>query len=220
MLSATLLLATLATPALAAPDTAATDSKDAPDDTPTATSTVQGDAVYQHCVACHGKRGAGGEGGRYPRIAGLPVDYIDRQLHDFKQQRRINKPMLPIFNHHRFDDGVIRSVAETIAAMPTPDLALWPYQPDPAALAVFDSRSAFAAAGAERYAAACATCHGADGNGADAPPLTAQYPAYLQKQMQDFATNQRRHAASIQCGSLDAIETEAVINHLVELAKD
>lgn len=187
--------------------------------TGTAEEAVTGDAVYKHCVACHGPRGVGGEGGKYPRIAGLPVDYVARQLHDFRQRSRINKPMIPIFRHQRFNDQVIDIVAAHIAAMPVPALGLWPYQPAPETLTTFPSMAAFADTGATRYAKTCAGCHGADGAGGDGPPLIDQYPAYLMKQVQDFATNQRRHASSAQCAALPPAETEAVVGHLVTLGK-
>lgn len=184
-----------------------------------ATETVTGEAVYKHCVACHGPRGVGGEGGKYPRIAGLPVGYVARQLHDFRQRNRINKPMIPIFRHHRFNDEVIDLVAAHIAAMPVPALGLWPYEPRPEALAAFPSKAAFDEGGATGYAQHCAGCHGTDGNGGEGPPLTDQYPAYLLKQVQDFASNQRRHAGSAQCAALPPAETEAVVGHLVTLGK-
>jgi cytochrome c553 len=48
--------------------------------------------------------------------------------------------------------------------------------------------------GGARYA--CATCHGArgEGNGFDAPRLAGLPPGYLQKQMEDFAAGLRPHA--------------------------
>jgi cytochrome c553 len=183
---------------------------------------VDGEAVYKYCESCHGKRGAGREQGKYPRIAGLPRPYVDKQLHDFKAKRRVNKPMIPIFKHHRFDDQVIGAVAGHIAALPVPDLALWPYEPDPGALAVFPSRAAFDDAGAGKYADACSGCHGERGGGVAAhgtPPLTHQYPAYLRKQIADFASGRRSHVHSDRCAGLTAAEADAVIAHLVELGK-
>jgi cytochrome c553 len=183
---------------------------------------VTGDAVYKYCTSCHGERGAGGEGGKYPRIAGLPGSYVDKQLHDFKAQRRVNKPMIPIFKHHRFDDEVIATVSEHIAEMPPPGLALWPYEPDPEALAAFESRAAYDASGSEIYAERCAGCHGARAEGiADegAPPLSDQYPTYLLKQITDFVAGRRSHAASEKCASVSPSEADAVIARVVDLGK-
>lgn len=186
----------------------------------TAAPAVSGEAIYAYCESCHGKRGAGGEGGKYPRIAGLPASYIDRQLHDFRSQRRVNKPMIPIFKHHRFDDAVIALVSEHIAAMPAPGLSLWPYRPSPEAIDAYGSKPALASAGAERFQRDCASCHAEDGTGSgEAPPLIDQYPAYLRKQIADFAAGRREHAVAEHCGAPDPNEAEALIHHLVEIGK-
>jgi cytochrome c553 len=183
---------------------------------------VTGEAVYKYCESCHGKRGAGGEHGKYPRIAGLPQAYVDKQLQAFKSQQRVNKPMIPIFKHHRFDAEVISAVSAHIAAMPPPGLSLWPYDADPDALKAFASRADYATVGAEAYADRCASCHGADGGGiADtgAPPLIDQYPAYLRKQIADFADGRRSHADSERCAAVTPAEADAVISHLVEVGR-
>jgi cytochrome c553 len=181
---------------------------------------ASGAAIYKYCKNCHGERGAGGESGKYPRVAGLPAAYVDKQLHDFKAQRRVNKPMIPIFKHHRFDEQVIDTVSEHIAAMSPPDLSLWPYQPDASAVAYYGSKPALAAAGATLYQSECARCHGSDGAGTpEAPPLTHQYPTYLSKQIRDFASGQRDLPSAAQCGSPDDAQTEALLNQLVELGK-
>jgi cytochrome c553 len=206
--AAAALLALLALPAAAAD----TDAEQA----------VSGERIYAYCVACHGQRGEGGGGGRFPRIAGLPQPYIDRHLHAFRDQTRSNKPMVPIFTHHRFDDEVIAVVAGHIAAMSPPALGLWPYTPSPDALAAFADRAAYDAAGAETYQRACAECHGADAAGSaehGTPPLVGQYPAYLIKQIGDFARGERQHAASGQCGGIAPATADAVVSHIVELGK-
>ena len=150
------------------------------------------------------------------------MSYIDKQLHDFKQQRRINKPMVPIFKHHRFDDEVIATVASHIAAMPVPDLGLWPFQPDPERAAAYADAESLRTAGAEKYGAVCASCHGegAEGKPEEAiPPLVRQYPAYLRKQVADFAAGTRKHRDSARCAETTPAELEAVLAHLVELGK-
>ncbi|WP_296900041.1 c-type cytochrome [Thiohalocapsa sp.] len=208
-----LLLCALAT---SAPSPAA---EDAADD---AAAEVTGEQIYAYCVDCHGKRGEGGDGGTYPRIAGLPQPYIDRQLHAFKSQARRTKPMVPIFQHHRFDAEIIDLVAGHVAGFSPPRLSLWPYEPSAAALEAFADKAAFEAAGAELYADACAGCHGADASGDDAgkvPPLIVQYPAYLKKQIGDFARGERKMPADARCGEVPPAQAEAVISHIVELGK-
>lgn len=52
------------------------------------------------------------------------------------------------------------------------------------------------AKGEAKYAAVCATCHGADGNsGTPAnPKLSSQHPEYLVKQLQEFKSGKRANA--------------------------
>jgi cytochrome c553 len=183
---------------------------------------ITGERIYAYCVDCHGKRGEGGDGGTYPRIAGLPQAYVDRQLHAFKTQSRRNKPMVPIFTHHRFDDEVIAVVSAHVAGFTPPTLSLWPYEPSRAALDAFDDKAAFATAGTEIYDNSCAGCHGDDARGDDSgetPPLVVQYPAYLKKQIGDFARGERRTPPGGRCGEVSPAEAEAVIAHIVELGK-
>jgi cytochrome c553 len=204
----------LALPLLLAPWLAALGAEDAAEPT--------GEQIYAYCVDCHGKRGEGGDSGKFPRIAGLPQPYIDRQLHAFKAQTRINKPMVPIFKHHRFDADIIDLVAGHVAGFTPPALSLWPYDPAPEALAAFEDKAAFAAAGAETYADSCAACHGSDATGGadgQAPPLVNQYPAYLKKQIGDFARGQRELPPDARCGEVTPAVAEAVIGHVVELGK-
>ncbi len=184
---------------------------------------VTGPGVFKYCRGCHGERAMGGDGGKYPRLAGLPQGYVERQLKAFKDKVRINKPMIPIFKNYRFDDEVIAIVAGHIAGMTPKPLNLWPYEAPPDALAAYASKQAFAEAGTRAYNEGCAECHGDDGQGRPAeavPPLVNQYPRYLDKQIDDFAAGTRRHQEANQCGSLEGAERQAVLHHLVELGKD
>lgn len=72
--------------------------------------------------------------------------------------------------------------------------------------------------GGARYA--CASCHGArgEGNGFDAPRLAGLPAGYLQKQMQDYATGLRPHAVMRDVARfLDSHERVRVANHYAAL---
>lgn len=72
--------------------------------------------------------------------------------------------------------------------------------------------------GGARYA--CATCHGArgEGNGFDAPRLAGMPAGYLQKQMQDYALGLRPHAVMRDVARfLDSNERVLVANHYAAL---
>ncbi len=72
--------------------------------------------------------------------------------------------------------------------------------------------------GGARYA--CATCHGArgEGNGFDAPRLAGLPAGYLQKQMEDYATGLRAHEVMRDAARfLDSHERVRVANHYASL---
>lgn len=191
---------------------------------PAQASALNGEAIYQHCANCHGKQGLGGDGGKHPRIAGLPQDYIERQLKAFKARKRINKPMLPIFKNWRFNEEAMQAVAAYISALPGDALSLPVYQPPADALAEFDSRAEFDAVGEEVFQDNCAQCHGDDGRGLtdkETPPLIRQYPRYLAKQIGDFIRGEREHEhAKKMFGELYVEEVEALLAYLDRLGRE
>ena len=181
----------------------------------------RGAALYQHCKSCHGPRGQGGENGKYPRIAGLPQPYLERQLGNFKTRKRVNKPMIPIFKDWRFDADAIGTIAAYVAAMPGEGLDIPRFEPSADALAQFDTPEEFAALGEEIFRDNCAQCHGEDGRGRadkESPPLVQQYPAYIAKQIGDFSAGQREHEhATKMFGEMYPEEREAVLAYLQQL---
>lgn len=57
-----------------------------------------GEEINQTCAGCHGEFGEGGKDGEYPRIAGLPFEYLVTELELFKKRERLNIPMIPYTN--------------------------------------------------------------------------------------------------------------------------
>jgi len=180
-----------------------------------------GERVYQYCKSCHGAAGQGGEEGKYPRIAGLPQAYVERQLENFKLQKRANKPMVPVFKQQLFDEKAISGVAAYLAKLPEPSMV--PFEPSAQLLADFDSREEFDELGQELFETACDQCHGDDGRGRadkDAPPLINHYPAYIRKQINDFAAGRREHEhATKMFGELYEEEVESLLVYLGRLGK-
>ena len=180
-----------------------------------------GENTYQHCNSCHGAAGQGGERGKYPRIAALPQAYIERQLQNFKWRKRVNKPMVPVFKSGHFNEDAMEEVAAYLTQLPEP--ALKPYQPSVGILADFDSRQEFDDLGKEYFEENCDQCHGEDGRGRadkEAPPLVNQYPAYIRKQIGDFAAGRREHEhAAKMFGEMYEEELESLLVHLGRLSK-
>ena len=59
------------------------------------------------CAGCHGDDGQGGKNGEYPRIAGLPLAYIYKQVKLFQQNARPNLPMLEHVHERQLSDQEI-----------------------------------------------------------------------------------------------------------------
>lgn len=180
-----------------------------------------GEQVFKHCKQCHGPKGQGGSDGKYPRIAGLPLPYLEKQLNDFKQRKRSNKPMVPVFKNWRFNKDVIASVAAYVNQFSIDALEIPVYRPTPELLEQFDSKEQLLEVGEEIYQD-CVQCHGEDAQGRldkHTPPLIKQYLNYLRKQIGDFAAGNREHEHSeTMFGELEADEIEALLAFISKLA--
>jgi cytochrome c553 len=77
------------------------------------------------------------------------------------------------------------------ACMAAPAFAADPAKPEAAKMVKPDLVK-----GAEKYAAVCVACHGADGNSGavENPKLAGQHPEYLVKQLQEFKSGKRKNA--------------------------
>ncbi|AZF11027.1 Cytochrome c4 [Pseudomonas sp. R2-37-08W] len=140
------------------------------------------------CVACHGADGLGLAAAGFPRLAGLPAQYVRRQLSDFASGARSNPVMQPLAK--ALTDAEIAALSEAVAAMPAPLTARMPRSEMPA-----NPIQKLALQGAwERQIPACVSCHGPSGVGVgDAfPPLAGQPAAYLAAQLSAWQNGTRR----------------------------
>lgn len=174
---------------------------------------TRGAAIFQsECANCHGPNGLGGKAGEYPRLAGLPAGYLKLQLESFRDRRRQNKPMIPIFKAGRLRGDDIAAVTAHLAALPLPT---------PEQVGVPTGQDYDRERGEKLYVAGCSLCHGLDGNGkpdTDYPPVTRQYPAYLIKQMRDFRAGQRWHEyAEALFLEAEPEELDALVAYMLEL---
>jgi len=141
------------------------------------------------CAGCHGDVGQGGKEGQYPRIAGLPVTYIYRQVKLFQQNTRPNLPMLEHVHERQLSDIEIRDIANYLAAISLPTRLEPMAETDPR----FDAYERMmalqrmvqipfypgdAGAGRRLYNKECRSCHGSEGWGEaekQIPQLAGQY---------------------------------------------
>jgi cytochrome c553 len=166
------------------------------------------------CFTCHGLDGAGNGAGA-PRLAGLGLGYLNRQMEDYASGRRQHPEMHYIAA--RLDAGERQAVSAYYAAMrfaansPPPHpfaSSLSKGSPSSSARAEEDKGLRRAQPERDRVTAArlyvegdparqlpaCATCHGASGEGVGQgnPPLAGQSAAYLAAQLHAWRLGRRR----------------------------
>lgn len=163
-----------------------------------------GEEINELCAGCHGEFAEGGKMGEYPRLAGLPVQYIVEQLKLFKDEHRQNMPMRPYANNRELPDEDILSIATYISQiqlttkMPEFDENTSAYEKLLIAKKVFNIPKVEGdiELGEKVYKKECRSCHGKKGLGkknSNIPQMTGQYTEYMLKQMNSFATGEREH---------------------------
>ena len=166
------------------------------------------------CAACHGPLGSGGKKGEYPRLAGLPVEYVKDQLQKFKLRRRTNLPMFPYTLERELSDEDIVHISNYLATIKL-DTTMPVFKDSDDALTrlqavdkVFNVPRAVgdADAGAKLYKRECASCHGAKGQGKKGVPmLVGQYTQYLNKQVEKFIAGTRIHDDDLKDSKKDVL---------------
>ncbi len=144
---------------------------------------------FASCLLCHGLQGEAEGSGAFPRLAGQPAWYLFKQLQDYAAGRRPNEVMGPI--------------AQAMTPAQMQDVSAWyaaqlaPVPPEAGASSTLLQRGgAIAAAGIPaRGVASCASCHGAQGEGAapGVPALAGQYAPYTELQLRLWKQGVRRN---------------------------
>lgn len=141
------------------------------------------------CVTCHGAAGEGMDAAGFPRIGGLPAEYMKKQLADFASGDRANPIMQPIAAALSAEES--DAVSTMLAAKPWPAV-----ERIGRAAAVAGIGETLALRGAwERDIPACVACHGPSGVGVgDAfPPLAGQSAQYLTAQLNAWRQGTRKN---------------------------
>lgn len=138
------------------------------------------------CFTCHGLDGRG-DGAGVPRLASLPLGYLNAQMEDYAAGLRQHERMQYIGRELSHRDR--QAVAAYYAAMPFEPGGSAP--PSAAALGARIYLQGDLARGLQ----ACADCHGLRGQGIGAanPPLGAQPPGYLAQQLELWQLGKRRN---------------------------
>lgn len=166
-----------------------------------------GEDINELCAGCHGPEGQGGKQGEYPRLAGMPAQFIARQLRLFRERKRPNMAMLEYVDHRQMPDPDIADVSAFLAQIELPS-KLPPADPEAPGFNAFERlREAERLmqiprapgdpdAGRRIFSRECASCHGDEGWGdreKAVPMLAGQYTAYLWRQIDKYIQGIRIH---------------------------
>jgi cytochrome c553 len=173
------LLAMLAVPMLQAASPAQQDFTEAVARTP---DLARGQRLYNTCAGCHRDTGLGNLDGSVPVIAGQHRQVLIRQLADYRHARRWDPRMQRYADVHVLaDPQAIADVAGYIESLPR-------------SRAGGTGRGDLVEGGRALFAARCASCHGAKGEGdADeiVPRIGGQHHDYLLRVFNDAVEGTR-----------------------------
>lgn len=165
-----------------------------------------GEEINELCAGCHGEYAQGGKDGQYPRLAGMPAAFIDKQMHLFRDRKRPNMPMVEYVDERQFPDDEIADIAAYLSQIKL-ETKLPPLKEGPE----FDALERLERAkrminiarypgdvekGRKIYKKECRSCHGVDGVGntrKGVPMLAGQYTNYLQRQVEKYIKGIRIH---------------------------
>ncbi len=165
-----------------------------------------GQAKAAVCAACHGMDGNSPANPVWPKLAGQHVDYITKQIADFKAGART--------------DATMTAMAMPLSDQDAADLAAYFSGQTVSIGSAADADKA--AAGQKIYqggiagkgVSACMACHGPSGAGnpgAKFPSLKGQHGAYVAKALKDFRSGTRTNDAAKMMQSIAAKMSDAEI---------
>lgn len=147
---------------------------------------ARGEAAFVICQGCHRVGALGRADGSYPRLAGQHATVLIKQLSDVRTGRRSNPKMLPFADHQSLSVQEIADIATYLQALPVPANQ-------------GQGGSADLARGGKLYAADCAICHGARGEGNANkfyPRVSGQHYRYLLREIRMIRDGARRNSNS------------------------
>jgi cytochrome c553 len=177
---------------------AACTDKGAPTPKPVATDVAAGKAIAERdCKACHGANG-GGVAPAIPHLAAQREGYLLASLKEYKDGKRSHAALKDMTK--QMSEADLRNVAAYFASLPA---VVNPTAQDIKHSSPYEQGKA--------QAAACAGCHGEDGNAktAGTPSLAGQQPHYLVAAIQEYHQGDRKTGSMrSQLRDADRLEVE------------
>lgn len=139
------------------------------------------------CASCHGSNGEGQAAAGFPRLAGLPESYLERQITHYANGQRHNATMTPIAK--LLSTQQRHALAAYYADLAPPDE---PAQSSGEKVSPAIERLAHTGRWSHDLPG-CTECHGAGGLGVGQsfPPLAGQSAAYIADQLHDWKNDKR-----------------------------
>ena len=148
---------------------------------------ANGDKLFASCISCHGSKAEGSATVSAPALAGQDAAYLERQLRNFRSDRRgthksdsLGAQMRGVAAATFADDAAVTTIATYISALP---------KTVPAKPASGNLHN-----GNNLYQGKCGACHGgaAEGNPAlKAPRLAGLDATYIKRQFANFRDGMR-----------------------------
>lgn len=171
----------------------------------------EGKAKSTVCAGCHGADGNSGINPLWPKLAGQHPQYIEKQLKDFKADRRTNPLM--------------SSMAKPLSEQDIANLAAY-FSSQTKKIGTAENAE-IAARGEKIFRAgnpttgvvACMACHGPSGAGnplAVFPALNGQNAAYVEKALTDFRSATRTNDTAMMMQGVAARMTDKEIKDVAQ----
>ncbi|OGT81199.1 MAG: cytochrome C [Gammaproteobacteria bacterium RIFCSPLOWO2_02_FULL_52_10] len=163
------------------------------------------------CVACHGNEGVSTTP-IWPNLAGQHAEYVRKQLHDFKDNKRSNPQMSPMAT--TLTDSDIEDLSAYYASLTAAAGEAAPEN-------IVDGETIYRAGNPKTGLVACSACHGPGGAGnaaAKYPALSGQHAEYTVASLKAFKAEERanddKNIMRIIAGKMTNQEIDAVANYI------
>lgn len=166
-----------------------------------------GDEINQVCAGCHGEFGMGGKEGKYPRLAGLPIKYLIKEIVGFRERKRPNISMVEHVEERQLPNNELIDIAIylnkiklsnrlSIIDETAPGFDAYARLQEAKSTIQIGRAKGDIKAGKKLYRRECKSCHGKQGEGdqEDATPMLAgQYLEYIWRQLDFYMRGKRLH---------------------------